>query len=661
MLPKSLMDSGRGARAWALLGVLLIGFQFVPFLRAQDPAVPGEGVEKEYVALVPDVEVGAIPKVIARPLKFDEEAGIGEIPLEIVPAGFWKSRTALREVDYDRFEFDLEAPSHLVEVGEPNVPIQVLEVDIPPNAELDEVALKPELLKTLENVNLVPVQESPPIVAPQLLFEKETVTVNVELYKQEAPYPGKFHEVTTVGYFGGRKTVILKAFPVQFSPAAKKASFYKLTGTLKFKAKSIPKRDEDREVLGPAEKALGLSPLTLEDARQWEEHKRTIGSELLEQFKAMGFHARIEKEALSTIPCVIVTADLFYCPARELAAHHTRKGVSTAVVRARAIEKAIGGKDAPDKIRNFIRILHRHYRTRWIILFGDVVSGGSAPYVHVPTRMAVDPDPYGGVDDGWIPCDYYYACLDGTWDANSNGKYGELADKPDLLPEVYVGRIPTNDFDDAYHVVRAIARYENTPPKPKGSLLAANDLGWGCHEITFKEKTVLPLVRRCGWPAVTRQYQKWNNLSVSTFAKAVNGGVDFIEYYGHGSPDATQLMTMAQVHSLLKPTPSYPVVFALSCSTSRYDGQECFGEAWVEGVKASGYVGSTRVAYGLYPHTGEGLDIRFIKNYCALRQTGQALGLAKYQLFKAYGWQPRTVKTVLEFTLFGDPVMKHVK
>jgi len=643
-----------------LIFILLAMGGSILFVRSDLIVKPlqAQEAEKEYVTIVPGVKVGALPRVTVAPLTFDVKAEAGEIPLVIEPAGFWKSIVTLRKVGYDLFEFEIEAPSYTFEVGEPNVPIKVIEVDIPPNAELEEVVLKPELLKTVENVTLVPNQEPLPVNQEELIFEKEKVTINAELYEEKAPYPGKFHELITTGYYGGRKIVILKTFPVQFYPAMKKVEFYRLTGAIRFKAKEIPKIRAKREVLGPEERAVELPVYNIADAETWKEYQREIGIELLREFEAMDFYRKISEARAVAIPCVIICADLFLCPAKDLAAHHTRKGIGTYVVREKIIERSISGKDSPDKIRNFIRFLHTRYNTKWVILFGDVCKDPCS-VVTVPTRMAVDPIPYGGVDDGWIPCDYYYACLDGTWDANNNGKYGELADKPDLMPELCVGRIPTNNLDDAYRIVHSIMKYENNPPKKKGALLAANDLGWACHEITFKEQTILPLIKGCGFSPIHRLYQKWNNLTVSTFAKVVNNGIDFIQYYGHGSPTSTQLMSMTQVKNLLKTTPSMPVVFALSCSTSRYDCQECFGEAWIECTKSSGYVGSTRVAYGGLS-TGEGLDIRFIKNYCKLKRTGCALDIAKYQLFRAYGWNAYTLKTILEFILFGDPVMRHV-
>jgi len=594
--------------------------------------------KKEYVPILPAVGPGALPQVKVLPLTFDAQAKTGTIPLEVVPAGFWKSSQALGPGSYDVFEFEVEIPSHTIRVGEPNVPMKVLEVDIPANAEVDSVSLKPELLKTVENITLLP--NSEPLPVGQLILEKEKVTINTQVYEQKEAYPGKFYELITVGYSGGRKVVLLKTFPAQFFPALKKVEFYRLTGSLKFKAESVSQ-------------APGQALAT-------KDYQAEIGPERWKEFESTEFYERVKPFRPLTVDYVIIAADLFYCPARDLAAHHTSKGTKTAVVRSKEILARFSGMDPADKIRNFIKCAYARLKIKWVLFFGDVSPEDKCDVAMVPTRMVVDPAPYGGVDDGWIPCDYYYACLDGTWDVNGNGKYGEAADNPDLLPEICVGRLPVNTFDDAQKIVQAIMKYENTPPAAKGALVAANDLGWGGHEVGFKNDNIIPILKSCAFAAVSKQFEKEGTLSVSTFANAVNAGLDFIQYYGHGSPTSTQLMSAAQVKSLLSSTESYPVVFSLSCSTSRYDGNESFGEAWIECTKASAYIGSTRVAYGSLS-TGEGLDIRFIQNFCKLQRTGCALDNAKYNLFKDYGWDPITLKTILEFTLFGDPVMKHVK
>ena len=90
--------------------------------------------------------------------------------------------------------------------------------------------------------------------------------------------------------------------------------------------------------------------------------------------------------------------------------------------------------DNADKIRDFIRDSYLHHGTRWVLLGGD-------PAV-VPVR-GVYVSTYSGTETN-LPSDLYYACLDGTWNGDGDGYWGEATDGGsggdiDLTAEVYVG------------------------------------------------------------------------------------------------------------------------------------------------------------------------------------------------------------------------------
>jgi hypothetical protein len=621
---------------------------------------------KEYAPIVPGAKKGDLPKVKVSLLTFNSRAKKGKIPFEITPSGFWKSRKTLAKTTYNFIEFDSKSPAHMTEIGEPCIPMKSIVVAIPANAALDKVILKPKLIKTVKNLNLYPNQEPRPLLEEKFYLAKEKVMVNKDLYKRKAAYPGKFYEVITTGYFGSYKVVVLKTFPAQFHPADKQVKFYKLTGAIQFKADEIKTAAKKRRVLKEYEKTIDSLILNAGDARKWEGYQRKIGKRLQNAFKAMPMvmPEEMKKEARNYFPCVIICADSFLNQANDLAFHHTGKGFPTIIAPVSSIDKNIPGRDLPDKIRNYIRFLHYQYMTGFAILFGDVNSIGGANTV-VPSRWVWDPKPLSGVDNGVIPCDYYYGCLDGNWNADNDNIYGEAADYPDLFFEVIVGRLPANNTADAISVVNIIKNYENNPPPWKGILLAANDLNWNSFEVKFKESVYLnPVLISLGFsPHIFRMYEGWGNLNPLDFSNFVNKGIDFIQYFGHGTPGSTQLMSSWQVEQMIWPTHNMPVVFALSCSTARFDDTECFGETWVEKIRASAYIGATRVAYtytdGPFA-AAAGLDIRFIQNYAWLKRTGSALDLAKCQLFATYGWNEYTTKTIYEFTLLGDPLMLHV-
>ncbi|KYK33806.1 MAG: hypothetical protein AYK19_12995 [Theionarchaea archaeon DG-70-1] len=84
----------------------------------------------------------------------------------------------------------------------------------------------------------------------------------------------------------------------------------------------------------------------------------------------------------------------------------------------------------------------------------------------VPARYAKVHLTHDLYDEFAQPSDFYYACLDGTWNGNYNDIYGEInddqwpADPLDLRPEASVGRLPAETITDADTMVGKIKEYE---------------------------------------------------------------------------------------------------------------------------------------------------------------------------------------------------------
>ncbi|MBW6458621.1 MAG: T9SS type A sorting domain-containing protein, partial [FCB group bacterium] len=96
-----------------------------------------------------------------------------------------------------------------------------------------------------------------------------------------------------------------------------------------------------------------------------------------------------------------------------------------------------------------------------------LIGGNSTVVPHRGLSCSVDSDGtiYSSND---IPSDLYYAALDGDWDANGNGFFGEYNDttgfdEADLLPELAVGRMPgANGTEIAYMIAKSM-RYQAEP------------------------------------------------------------------------------------------------------------------------------------------------------------------------------------------------------
>ncbi len=165
-----------------------------------------------------------------------------------------------------------------------------------------------------------------------------------------------------------------------------------------------------------------------------------------------------------TVDFVLVTTEELAPEFERLAAFKEEQGLSTSVVTLEWILANVSpGVDLPETIRNFLQEAHAEWGIQYVLL------GGDTPLL--PPRHAHNTYfPAGGFTE--IPADLYFACLDGDWDADGDGIYGEAyvhyldpGDEADLEPELVLGRAPVNDpAQAATFVDKAIAFASPTTP-----------------------------------------------------------------------------------------------------------------------------------------------------------------------------------------------------
>ena len=116
----------------------------------------------------------------------------------------------------------------------------------------------------------------------------------------------------------------------------------------------------------------------------------------------------------SPVAYVIVTNDSMAPEFQRLADWKTQTGIP-AVVRTIATirQQYPNGTDDADRMRQFFRDAYARWGTKWVLIGGDVEI--------LPTRLAYTTF-YGSEK---IACDMYFSCLDGNWNDNGNGIYGE--------------------------------------------------------------------------------------------------------------------------------------------------------------------------------------------------------------------------------------------
>ncbi len=154
----------------------------------------------------------------------------------------------------------------------------------------------------------------------------------------------------------------------------------------------------------------------------------------------------------SPVDYLIITTSVLEPSFQVLADWKTAKGIATQVRTVEWIQaNTRSGSDLAETIRFFLQDAYANWGIHYVLLAGDTPD--------IPPRYLYSEYYYGGTS---IPADIYFACLDGTFNADGDNRFGEQpADAPDLYPELVVARLPVSKPEDADVMVGKIMSYES--------------------------------------------------------------------------------------------------------------------------------------------------------------------------------------------------------
>ncbi len=238
---------------------------------------------------------------------------------------------------------------------------------------------------------------------------------------------------------------------------------------------------------------------------------------------------------------VAVTGSEFAEELQPLLEWKQAKGLTTALYTIDEITAQYGGIDDAEKLRNFLIAAH-DAGTQYVLLAGDETVLPIRYAYHANTAMTPDVSLQN-------ICDLYFADVDGNWDADGDGVYGEPAqDQPDLYGELLVGRLPFHRAEDFAAYVEKLIAYEQNPGDgdyeylSKSLFIAADQMrdyqGVGQHQLLVQafpatvESDTSVLVEAPTGEAVNPQYPQ----APSAIA-AMGAGWGFTTLLIHGVSD----------------------------------------------------------------------------------------------------------------------------
>lgn len=301
---------------------------------------------------------------------------------------------------------------------------------------------------------------------------------------------------------------------------------------------------------------------------------------------------------------MIVAPDSLADIYQKLADYHTRTGIATVVRNLSTVRAADPrSNDLAQAIRSFIQAAHRLWGTRWAVLAGDH-DAIPMRYARANFSQTID-----------IPSDAYYADLDGTWDGNGDGIYGEVADSLDMNPDIAVGRLSAATRSEAQVLVSKALRYATNPLAPPLSkhLILAEVLfpyAWQPGQLISVDGAVQGESLKVRAPAcarVDRYYENVNAypgampLTKAATLAALGRGYGIVNHIGHGARSQLSIgsenLTMPDLATLANGD-SLPLWISSNCSSAAVD-YECVAEEVVRNPAggALAYVGATREAW----------------------------------------------------------------
>ncbi len=533
------------------------------------------------------------------------------------------------------------------EIGAPELPVVPVQLALPPGSVITGVLVtNTESTEIIGTFHPYPAQPPRLLPVPGIAFPaRPFARPSVARYETAEAYPAEIVRLNSTVSFPGNTVAGLLVHPMQYLPERERLRFFRsITFTIEYETGEAPTSRTDRAPRVAA--AL---------------------SSVLSNPEAAGSRRRFVAQRMSLletddIEYVVITSSALEPDFLPLVEWKTRKGVPATVVTTEWIDATYTGADGPARVRAFIMDAHDTWGASWILLGGDT---GIVPVRHC---FAMDCEANYQPDDNDIPCDLYYADLDGDWNADGDDVYGEVEDAVDLIPDVFVGRASVQYAGDAQaFVAKTLAWERGVTTDYQLDMLLAGEILWS--DPYTDSGLGLDMIDRDSVPPrydpIEKQYQSQGNESRESVIASLNDGKCHFLHDGHawftvlGCGDG--YLDRADASGLTN-LDRQPLVYSIGCWPAAFD-KDAVAERLVENPAggATAFIGNSRYGWGSPGNPGYGYSDRFMAAFYrqlflkGRRHAASALAAAKAEFVplsqaeNVYRWHQ------YEVNLLGDP------
>ncbi|MFH1501769.1 MAG: C25 family cysteine peptidase [Candidatus Eisenbacteria bacterium] len=552
--------------------------------------------------------------------------------------------------------------------GEPVLPMAPARILLPPGEVAVDVQVVPgEMVELGSGFTVEPGQ-------PQYPLSYDGPVARVEPnYAGRASFPARLRDEPKTGFFRGHSIASFALHPVRFEPETGIVSYYRSMDVVVTTAPDEAARESARTML----RGGGASDATL--SRMVDNPEGTVR-----------YHGATEivdaQGLLEPDPAyryVIITTDAWDDYLGEFVDFQTKRGLQAGVFLKSWILSRYEGVDEPQRIRKFIIDAYRTWGTEYVLLVGDAMDPDGIPHRGLFASNLDGGNTSEGTRyaDSDIPGDIYYAALDGNWNSDGDGFWGEVGEA-DLYPDVAVGRVCANEYWEIENFTDKCRYYQEDPVVSEcDEALFVGEYLWpatygGDYKDEILHGSSMHGYTTAGFPDrvnVETLYEKdVGDWLPSTLITLMENGVNIVNHLGHCNEHHVMKLTPLDISIFQNDGTEHTFNFFYSqgCYGGSFDNKavggyytyDCFTELMaVARVGAAAAIANSRYGWGEQGGTNgssqyfdrEFFDAMFGEGIWAL---GDANNDSKADVVWAIDYAANRW-CAYQLNLFGDPAM----
>jgi hypothetical protein len=510
--------------------------------------------------------------------------------------------------------FDILSMKECMLDGEPGAPLlpkKRIDILIPPGKKCIKANVISKTIESLPGTfHILPAQPPLPLNGIPVNYK---MSVNEEIYESESTYPKQCLKISQEARIAGNFITTVEITPLLYVPREHKVYIIRQI-TFELVLSNI-----DSEIIIPLHRTAFSQQFITETIRKRVINKgdvdeRVAESQIVSFDQSSPSISEVHPEYNnSPRDLLIITDENLALPFEFYAANRTRRGIITSVVSNQWISRNYEGRDLAERIRNFIKDAYFLWGITWVLLGGDITT--------VPTRFAH----YNSWEwNGGMPTDLYYSDLDGDWDSDGDGLFGEVCygsnvDSVEGSPDVFVGRLPVETASEAYAYFERIATYEenvDTSYVPSVLFLGASIYsggydGWGAMASddiinSYLPSHMQPYTMYAPKTDTMQSPPRWDadeELHRMATINQFNRGYNIINHLDHGAYDAFGTGVMSgggyfhwhdadYMYNSERPS----ILWSISCHSNSFD-LNAVSEHFVNSNGGIAYIGNSRLGW----------------------------------------------------------------